>query len=363
VTARSEERVVASRHSDLELMVASFRDAKPIYWPSPFWEKLIGEQAANFDDESIRQFKRTFNRQYFSWDLRWIVTVLLWPVLRNWLRHPDVTLFRGSVANLNDLSGSSGPNRLLRRLENRVYGTYIVLLAHLVRRHDRDGLLAKLQEPEFGCPIVVDVKGRRLSQDLANSVHEYDASTRGFGVRTEPQLDVIELGAGYGRFGYVLLSARPNSTYTVVDIPPALFVAQTYLTEVFPDEPVFRFRPFSAYEEIEDEFRAARIRFVAAHQIELLPDHSADLFVNISSLHEMTRDQIGHYLVQIDRLTRSFFYSKQWRKSRAPGNEFRIAQGEYPLPPTWKTVYEERHPVQPLFFHGLYELPAGRPVS
>jgi putative sugar O-methyltransferase len=351
---------VQSRQSDLDLMVDSFRAAKPIYWPSPFWEKLIEEQAGSFEDESIRQFKRTLNRQYFSWDLRWIVAVLLWPVLRNWLRHPDVTLFRGAVANLNEASSGSALRRGLQRLENRIYGTYIVLLAHLVRRRDRDGLLDKLQEPEFGSPIVVHANGRRLSQDLANSTHEYYAATSGFGAPSGRRLDIVELGAGYGRFGYVLLNALPNSTYTVVDIPPALFVAQTYLPRVFPGERVFPFRPFASYEEIEDEFRAARIRFVGAHQIELLPDHSADVFVNISSLHEMTREQIGHYVGQVDRLTRGFFYSKQWRKSRAPGNEFRIAQDEYRLPPTWKTVYEERHPIQPLFFHGLYEMPAGR---
>ena len=51
---------------------------------------------------------------------------------------------------------------------------------------------------------------------------------------------------------------------------------------MFPHEKIFYFRPFHRFEEVREEFEGARIRFLAAHQIETLPPKQFDRFVNIS---------------------------------------------------------------------------------
>ena len=96
-----------------------------------------------------------------------------------------------------------------------------------------------------------------------------------------------ELGAGYDRNAHVLLSLLPGVRYVVIDIPPALYVAQRYLPSVFPDRKVFTWRTFESYPEIQSEFEHADLAFLLPSQIEMLPDGLFDLFVNISSLHEM----------------------------------------------------------------------------
>ena len=87
----------------------------------------------------------------------------------------------------------------------------------------------------------------------------------------------------------------------------------------------------------------------------LIPDDYFDIFINISSLHEMSRDKINNYLLQIDRLTKSFFYSKQWRRSRVKDNQF-IKENEYMTPSHWKMVFKRSpHPIQRMFFDALYK--------
>jgi putative sugar O-methyltransferase len=58
---------------------------------------------------------------------------------------------------------------------------------------------------------------------------------------------LAELGAGYGRLGYVMLKTA-QCQYFVFDIPPALYLSQWYLTTLFPKRRAFRFRRFDTFE-------------------------------------------------------------------------------------------------------------------
>ena len=193
-----------------------------------------------------------------------------------------------------------------------------------------------------------------MSQDLCNSVHELYSMLGPGASPGRPAPAVAELGAGYGRLGYVLMNAVPDASYTIIDIPPALYLSQRYLTTLFPELPAFRFRPFAAYDDIAQEFSHARLRFLAPHQAELLPAKIFDYFINISSLHEMTLAQVQNYFRLIDRLCRGSFYTKQWRVSRTQVNGCTLREHDYPVPPGWRTVFHRRHPIQRMFFDALY---------
>ena len=62
-----------------------------------------------------------------------------------------------------------------------------------------------------------------------------------------------ELNTGYGRLGYVFLNAFPNWTYTVIDIPPTLLVAQNDFEHVFPEKKIFKFRPLTLFADIKEK--------------------------------------------------------------------------------------------------------------
>lgn len=335
----------------LEQMMQAMKGASPLYTPSAFWDELAERHVDELDSDGFGNFKRTLNMKYFNWSVLGIVRHQLTPVLKRWASKPNLSPFSAQFEDYGSNRGSKAKS--FNPASAAIYKVYVAMLADLVETTDRLGLLDKISEPEVGNPFVISHRGRRVSQDLCNSIHEFYSSTAAVDA-TRPGFRIAELGAGYGRLGQVYLSALPNASYTIIDIPPALYVSQRYLTEVFPNEKVFKFREFKSFEEVRAEFESCRIRFLAAHQIELLPKDQFDLFVNISSLHEMTREQIENYLKQIDRLCRGNFYSKQWLVSRAKVNGFTLKNSEYPIPAKWTEIYHRQHPIQRMFFEALY---------
>jgi hypothetical protein len=118
---------------------------------------------------------------------------------------------------------------------------------------------------------------------------------------------------------------------------------------------VFQFRPFSRYEQVRDEIEHSDLIFLLPHQLELLPDATADLFLNISSLHEMRAEQIAYYLRQIARLTAGWFYMKQWKESRNAYDGIVVREHDYPIPAAWRRLYHRECRVHTRFFEALYE--------
>ena len=329
------------------------QDASDLYRPSPFWESLAADGIAQLREGGFENFKRTVNMKYFNWNILGIVRHQLIPVFRYWLKKRDWSVFSAGFPKPSDPQFSN--IKSFNPVSAVIYRVYVAMLWHYVSRGDSLGLLKKLDEPAIGNPFTITYKGRQTSQDVCNSIHEFyqagaDEAADG------RAWNIVELGAGYGRVADVFLKALPKSTYCVIDIPPALNLSQEYLSAVFPNEKIFRFRRFKNFEDVREEFEASRIRFLASHQIALLPAKEFDLVLNISSLHEMTFEQIENYLQQINRICRGKFYTKQWKVSRAKVNGFVIREFEYPLPPSWKCLYHHQHEIQRMFFEALYSV-------
>jgi putative sugar O-methyltransferase len=352
----------------VDALIEDMRKAPAIYRPSAFWSELTDVGLRQLEGSGFENFKRTVNMTYFNWGILGILRQQFLPVFAHWMRAPRVSVFGarfpGHRSDLIGTKGSSAVSNFQFRLPDvasygplsaLIYRTYVAMLWEFVSRTvDRVGLLRAMHEPSLGNPFLIIYRGIETSQDLCNSVHEFYRS--GASDLLGQAANIAELGGGYGRLAFVCLKALPSATYTLIDIPPALNVAQEYLSRIFPNERVFRFRPFREYEEIREEFESSRVRFLAAHQIERIPPKSIDLFVNISSLHEMTREQIRNYLLQIDRICRGHFYSKQWRVSQANVNGAVIREHEYPIPSNWEPIFHRRHPIQRMFFEALYRI-------
>ena len=125
-----------------------------------------------------------------------------------------------------------------------------------------------------------------------------------------------------------------------------------------PNRKVFKFRRFDSFAQVERELSGCDLAFLLPHQAALLPDKSVDLFLNISSLHEMAFEQVATYFALIDRLTRGLFYSKQWKVSQNSRDHITIRQEDYPVRSHWQRLYERQARVQVQFFEALYRLPA-----
>ena len=334
-------------YPEMRAMFAEFPRYPKEVLPSKYWEELNRKNLRQLADTRYENFKRTLARNYFTWminpfddQLRFLMREAgFWRSLRTLLR----SLFEPR-------------HPPLKRKHTIYYNTLTNLLWDYVAKNDDEGLLPRLSEPREGNPPEVVRDGRPISQDLANSVLEYKAILH-------PDLDrrevrtILELGPGYGRTAYVFLTLQRACRYVLVDIPPALYVAQRYLSALFQDRKIFEFRSFDNYDEIRDEFLHAEIAFMTPNQLAMLPAKSIDLFINISSLHEMRMDQIRYYFAEIDRLTRKYFYFKQWKETVIPFENEKITEADYPVRNDWRLIYRRQCQVQTYFFEALYEIP------
>jgi putative sugar O-methyltransferase len=338
----------------LARLLEELKTVPEVYRPSPFWQDLAADNIRQLEDSGFENFKRTVNTRYFNWRILGILRHQWLAIARHWIRHPRASAFRATFpqprASVTDRAAS------FDTVSAWIYKTYVAMYAGVLQQQDRRRLLETLEEPALGNPFLVEYEGRRISQDLCNSIHELYSMLGPDGVPASAAPSFAELGAGYGRLGYVILKAIPEASYTVIDIPPALYLSQRYLTELFPELPAFRFRPFSSYADIRSEFESASIRFLAPHQAEMLPRKSFDYFINVSSLHEMTFEQVRNYFRLIDVLCRGRFYTKQWRVSRTQVNGCTLREHDYPVAPAWQTIFHRTHPIQRMFFHALYDV-------
>jgi putative sugar O-methyltransferase len=334
-----------SSNGPLEAMFKCFAQGDATYHPSKFWNHLNHRNVQQLETEGYQEFKQTLAQNYFTF-----VVGPRHTHFRYLLRHTSPgswpSIFRNAIYY-------SKRSRLTRR-QQLLLRTFTLMLWKLAERVDTQSLLQALDEPTEGHPFKIMFEGKLISQDLANSVLEYYSIHEHFKPAATDRVTICELGAGYGRNAYVFANTLPNCRYIIVDIPPALYVSQRYLSSVLPGKKVFPFRCFEDYSAVASEIERADIVFLLPHQAALLPQKSADLFINISSLHEMTPEQIRTYFTLIDRLTKGYFYSKQSLVSTNIYDELVIGRDDYPVPPTWQQLYLRPAAVQCTFFEAMY---------
>jgi len=335
-------------YPELKAMFSEFPKYREEILPSKYWEELNRKNLQQLADSGYDNFKRTLARNYFTWIVNPLNKQIRFLMGEAGVWQSIAILVRAMFSPRHDL---------MKRRHTIYYNMLTNLLWAYVEKNDANGLLDRLSEPQEGNPPQVTRKGRLISQDLANSLLEYEAILH-------PDLDrreirtILELGPGYGRTAYVFLKLEPGCRYILVDIPPALYVAQRYLSSVLPDRKTFKFRPFDNFATVKSEFEDADIVFLTPNQLEALPDKSVDLFINISSLHEMRMDQIKYYFQEIERLTRKYFYFKQWQETTVPFENETIKEADYPIGNDWNLIYRQQCKVQLKFFEALYELAA-----
>jgi putative sugar O-methyltransferase len=237
-----------------------------------------------------------------------------------------------------------------------LYRVFVGLLWHHARAICGNGLTEQLAEPLLGNPLRCSLGGRLISQDLANSIRECTvclAPLEAELMSVRP-LSVVEIGAGYGRLGFVLLTGTP-CRYTVVDIPPALALAQWYLTTLLPQVPTFRFRPWHSFADVQSEMEGTEIRFLTPDQFALCPAGYFDLGITISTLPEMTPAQCEFYLSQLSRTVSRVIYINQWREYHNAQDDITVRREDYILPDPWRLGIDRIDSVHDGFFERLWQ--------
>jgi putative sugar O-methyltransferase len=333
---------------ELSDMFTALEEGNPVFSPSKFWRSWSEKNVNQIKDFGIENFKQTAGTNYFTWTVgspfsNHFTSVARLTSLADW---PSVLAA--------PFSYESSPH--LKRMAKLVFPMLTRMVWLYTKRRDPEGLLNQLEEPLIGNPFKVYYKGRLISQELAYTALEYYAVREHFKPDHQQPITIGEIGAGGGRVAFFYLSVFPKARYVIVDIPPTLYVSQYYLSSVFPRKKIFKARQFKSYGEVKEEIEQADIVFLLPHQIEMLPDKSFDLFMNISSFQEMRMDTISAYLQNIDRLSKGFFYSKQWNESVNDSDQIKITQKDYPIPRHWREMYVRECPEETKFFESLYQI-------
>jgi putative sugar O-methyltransferase len=345
----------------IEQMRQEMRAAPAVVHPSAFWTDMgeVNERVLDWSGEA--NFKRTLNQNYFNFvpiaaddprivRMRRLVRDFA-PTTREQYTIDDPDCDPSSwISFYPDYYIFKEPDRAIKR---ELYCEYLALMYEYALGRDRSGLLASCEEPTLGNPIRVHRNGRLISQDIVNSVRERNSVLAAMEADGDTPFTLAELGAGYGRLGYLMLKTTA-CRYFVFDIPPALYLSQWYLTTLFPKRRAFRFRRFDAFEEIESELSQTDLAFFTPNQLAKFPAGYFDAFATISSIHEMRRDQISHYMALMGRTTKSTLYLKQQKDYLNPVDNLVIGKNDYPVPAGWAPSQERFDLINPGFFERVY---------
>ena len=338
------------KSDELRGMINSVAGGAKLYQPSKFWLYYATYHALQIDMWGVDNFKRTVNNGYFNWTNDGVI---------NEQRHnieQDLGLSVDAVQRMHPTWERKDKPENFKAKQWFKYGQFLCLLFEYARKHDSHDLLKAVSESRLGNPTGVTYDGHYITQDLANSVADVNLMLDVTGLDAKKPLRIMELGAGHGRIMYTFLKAFPQVQIVVVDIPPALYVSQWYLTNAFPNLKCFKFREIANYEEVKQDFESASLAFLTPEQIELVPGKSIDLFVNISSLHEMTPEQIKNWFQQIDRVCRGWFYTKQFREYPNLIDNLVIREADYPVLTGWQEKMKRINPVFMAFFEAVYKV-------
>lgn len=330
----------------LKKMILSYESNKKEIIISRYWKELMNKNIAQLTETGFDNFRQTLALNYFTWLLK--------------ESDPQIYFLKsnlplGVVLYAKDKAKTGNKYPLLNDEQSTRYNFFTLLLWEFAKQQVPRIILERLNEPLLGNPLILNLDGKYISPDLINSMLEYQSIA--IGVKDFQKIrTVLEIGAGYGRIAYVILSLNSNLRYIIADIPPALYVAQRYLSQVFPEKNIFQFRDFSNFRDIEKDFFSSQIIFLMPHQLKKLPDKITDLSLAIDCLHEMLPKQINFYFNMFNRLSRNLYF-KCWKKTTIPYDEITLKEKDYPIHSHWKTIFWRECKVQTAYFEAFLSIP------
>jgi putative sugar O-methyltransferase len=328
----------------LNSMLKEIDGASDLYKPSLVWIPLTQSHLEDLRKYGIENFKRTVNNYYTQWIVVEKENIIFKHVENQARFLTDIE------ENHVDKSEDFLANEFL---EN--YRLYVENLYKIILSKDSLGLLSKLSEPIIGNPIRIRQGDRYISQDLAIAYSDFLTLVENLGKNYfTSSITIAEIGAGYGCLAS-LFGGLSKARYFIIDIPPALYVAQSYIKELFKNEMIFEFRSFSSIDEINEELSKCRFAFFTPNQIEMLKDASIDIFVNINSFGEMTKPQVNNYMKHAWRLSQDAIYLRNYYDGVAAhgGQSFlRPPRSTYSCIEGWMSVMEEEAELMPIFDNG-----------
>jgi len=239
------------------------------------------------------------------------------------------------------------------RLHRYICWMYRSLLA----KRDSLGLLSRLQATcKEGRGYGYRMENNFLSLDLLFSIDDfYGLYELNPAVATDP-LIIADLGAGWGRLGYVLNHVNPQCTYIVFDLPEILLISQTYLPTLFPNIVIQNYEQSRLLDRFKKQsLKSAHMWFLGPQDILKFDTASIDMIVNIGSFQEMPVDYISQYFRHFSRVAAGgCCFLRQLRDGKSQGQ---CLDDFYQFPNYWKRRFLRSSTLSDEFFEAGFEIP------
>src|SRR2546422_7968827 len=130
-----------------------------------------------------------------------------------------------------DLRFFRGDNAYVYQYRDGNQEVNYALTTYYLSKVDELGLLQKLDEDGLFGAYVFSVNGKSVSRDLLDSIVQISFLERHLGISKIPGLNILDIGAGYGRLAHRMAQALPNiGKYICVDaVPESTFISEFYL--------------------------------------------------------------------------------------------------------------------------------------
>ena len=327
--------------SDLESMINDMTDSHNFNKYSPYWNHLAQGHIKLLKENGIENFKQTIERFHY-WGEGNFGSKFLQPIWDN-----EITILH----NPKELQKK---HEFCSEQESLEYNKANLILLNYLVNSGYKKYLKQLQEKNFGNPILFNYENENYSHSLLNSIFEIDVIKKN--ITFKENNSILEIGAGSGRICSALLQIEKNLNYTIADIAPTLYVAQTNLSNFFKEKKIFKYRKFNNFEEIEKEFISSDIRFLLPEQIKLIPNKFFNLSIAVDCLHEFNKNQVEEYFNEFNRLSKSFYFKCQNTQSAIFEKKEKYNISNYPVKNNWEKKMHEKCFIPNGYFQAFYKI-------
>ena len=203
----------------------------------------------------------------------------------------------------------------------------------------------------------LEVDDKVITQYMLTSLLEYEKIKILTNSINRP-LNILELGAGYGRTANMILSLSKDVKYVIADLPPAVFFAKKNLSNSFPNKKIASAFGITDKSEMMKAFKENDILFVFPHQINLFKKKSFDVSLAIGCLCEMEKAQIINYMKIFENYS-NFLYFRVWEYSGLPYSFYKYysihKKSDYSIKESWIEHFKDRSIIPSNQFEAGYE--------
>lgn len=226
---------------------------------------------------------------------------------------------------------------------NKFKSLSLINLYHKLSTKIDINILRSCSESYSGKSYALNYRGQRLSHRVLRYAY-YTSQLKKYVNFSNDRTIILDLGGGYGGLSRMLKNEFKNATFIIIEIPEVCAFAHYFLQNNFPESKIGSYQNFLNLKTVhQSDLKQFDFVILPQTMIEKFDDAIIDLSINTTSLGEMTNEVQDYYLVQLERITKKYFYSVNRAESRSDKYN---AQGFYDLnfSSRWKSlIYKFSH--------------------